>query len=101
MLGADGLNLALMVADSGIIDTAMNDLIARSQVMMAAENKGVKTSVKNHLVKWRGKVKKRVTKVCETDRFQEEIALYQEVIYWDEPQFFDEIDSVIKKLEWH
>lgn len=80
MLGADGLNLALMVADSGIIDTAMNDLIARSQVMMAAENKGVKTSVKNHLVKWRGKVKKRVTKVCETDRFQEEIALYQEVI---------------------
>lgn len=46
MLGADGLNLALMVADSGIIDTAMNDLIARSQVMMAAENKGVKTSVK-------------------------------------------------------
>lgn len=46
-----------MVADSGIIDTAMNDLIARSQVMMAAENKGVKTSVKNHLVKWRGKVK--------------------------------------------
>ncbi len=101
MLGADGLNLALMVADSGIIDTAMNDLIARSQVMMAAENKGVKTSVKNHLVKWRGKVKKRVTKVCETDRFQEEIALYQEVIHWDESQFFDEIDSVIKKLEWH
>ena len=101
MLGADGLNLALMVADSGIIDTAMNDLIARSQVMMAAENKGVKTSVKNHLVKWRGKVKKRVTKVCETDRFQEEIALYQEVIYWNEGQFFDDIDGVIKKLEWH
>ena len=101
MLGADGLNLALMVADSGIIDTAMNDLLARSQVMMAAENKGVKTSVKNHLVKWRGKVKKRVTKVCETDRFQQEIALYQEVIHWNEEQFFEEIDSVIKKLEWH
>ena len=38
MLGADGLNLALMVADSGIIDSAVNDLMARSQVMMMAEN---------------------------------------------------------------
>ncbi len=27
MLGADGLNLALMVADSGIIDSAVNDLM--------------------------------------------------------------------------
>ncbi len=31
MLGADGLNLALMVADSGIIDSAVNDLMARSR----------------------------------------------------------------------
>lgn len=51
MLGADGLNLALMVADSGIIDSAVNDLMARSQVMMMAENRGVKSSVKNHLLK--------------------------------------------------
>ncbi|MFA0194527.1 ATPase RavA stimulator ViaA [Vibrio artabrorum] len=101
MLGADGLNLALMVAESGIIETAMNDLIARSQVMMATESNGVKASVKNHLVKWRGKVKSRVTKVCEADRFQEEIALYQEVIYWNESQFFEEIEGVIEKLEWH
>ncbi|MCV5888213.1 hypothetical protein OFN71_33900, partial [Escherichia coli] len=68
MLGADGLNLALMVADSGIIDSAVNDLMARSQVMMMAENRGVKSSVKNHLLKWRGNVKKRITKVCETER---------------------------------
>ena len=64
MLGADGLNLALMIADSGIIDTAVNDLLARSQVMMMAENRGVANSVKNHLTKWRGSVKKRITKVC-------------------------------------
>ena len=69
MLGADGLNLALMVADSGIIDSAVNDLMARSQVMMMAENRGVKSSVKGHLLKWRGSVKKRITKVCETERF--------------------------------
>ncbi|WP_282176352.1 ATPase RavA stimulator ViaA [Vibrio nereis] len=101
MLGADGLNLALMVADSGIIDSAVNDLMARSQVMAMAENRGVKSSVKSHLLKWRGSVKKRITKVCETERFQQELALYQEVIHWDEERFFDEIPSIIKQLEWH
>ncbi|KJY84632.1 protein viaA [Vibrio galatheae] len=101
MLGVDGLNLALAIADSGIIDTAVNDLIARSQVMAMAENRGVKSSVKNHLLKWRGSVKKRITKVCETERFQQELALYQEVIHWDEERFFKEIPDVIKKLEWH
>ncbi len=101
MLGADGLNLALMVADSGIIDTAVNDLMARTQVMVVAENQGVKGSVKNHLLKWRGSVKKRITRVCETERFQQELALYQEVIHWDEERFFAEIPDVIKQLEWH
>ncbi|EFP95742.1 ATPase RavA stimulator ViaA [Vibrio caribbeanicus] len=101
MLGADGVNLILAIADSGIIDTAVNDLIARSQVMAVAERRGVRASVKNHLLKWRGNVKKRMTNVCETERFQQELALYQEVIYWNEEQFFDEIHSVIKKLEWH
>ncbi len=101
MLGADGLNLALMIADSGIIDSAVNDLMARSQVMAVAENRGVKSSVKNHILKWRGSVKKRITKVCETERFQQELALYQEVIHWDEQQFFDEIPTILKKLEWH
>ncbi|WP_038177301.1 ATPase RavA stimulator ViaA [Vibrio pacinii] len=101
MLGADGLNLVLAIADSGMLDSAVNELMARSQVMMVAENPGVKSSVKNHLLKWRGSVKKRITKVCETERFQQEIALYQEVIYWNESEFFERIPDVIRKLEWH
>jgi len=102
MLGADSLNLALMIADSGLIDTAINDLMARSQVMMVADNnRGVKTSMKNHLLKWRGKVKKKMTKVCETEHFRNELALYQEVIHWTEDEFFLNINDVIKRLEWH
>lgn len=101
MLGADGLNLALMIADSGIIDTAVNDLLARSQVMMMAEDRGVANSVKNHLTKWSGSVKKRITKVCETERFQQELTLYQEVIHWNEETFFTRINEIIKQLEWH
>ncbi len=101
MLGVDGLNLALMIADSGIIDTAVSDLMGRSQVMMMAESRGVKSSVKSHLLKWRGSVKKRITRVCETERFQQELGLYQEVIHWDEETFFERIPDVVKKLEWH
>ncbi|MCJ2377072.1 ATPase RavA stimulator ViaA [Vibrio sp. ZSDZ34] len=101
MLGADGLNLALMIADSGIVDSAVNDLMARSQMMAITENRSVKSSVKNHLAKWRGSVKKRMTKVCETERFQQELNLYQEVIHWDEERFFKDISDVVKKLEWH
>ncbi len=101
MLGADGLNLVLMIADSGIIDSAVNDLLGRSQVMMMAENRGVRASLKNHLAKWHGQVKKRLTRVCETERFQHELSLYQQVIYWDETQFFQRIPDVLKELEWH
>ncbi|WP_428775845.1 ATPase RavA stimulator ViaA [Vibrio sp.] len=101
MLGADALNIALSVADSGLIDSAVNDLLARSQLMVMTENRGVKTSVKNHLAKWRGRVKKRMTRVCETERFQQEIGLYQEVIHWDEAEFFEKIHQVVQKMEWH
>ncbi|MDW6004593.1 ATPase RavA stimulator ViaA [Vibrio mangrovi] len=101
MLGADGLNLAMMIADSGLIDTAVNELMAKTQLMLIAENRGMKTSVKNHLLKWRGQVKKRMTNVCETERFQQELTLYQEVIHWDEDTFFQKIPEVLKKLEWH
>jgi len=100
MLGADGLELVLMIADSGVIETAANDLLARSQLMLPGENQGVRTSVKNHLAKWRSNVKKRMTKVSESDACQQELALYQEVIHWDEETFFEKIEDVIEKLEW-
>lgn len=102
MLGADGVNLALMIADSGMIDSAINELIHRPQLMMVAENNpNMKRSIKGHLLKWRGSVKKRMTKVCETERFQKELALYQEVVYWDEATFFNKINDIVKQLEWH
>lgn len=101
MLGADGLNLAMMIAESGIIDSAVNDLIGRSQVLMIPENRALKASVKTHISKWRSNVKRRITKVCETDRFQQELMLYQEVIQWDEATFFEQISEVIERLDKH
>ena len=101
MLGADGLNLALMIADSGIIDAAVNGLMGRSQVMMMAEHRGVGTSMRKHLLKWRSQVRDRITKVGQTERLQQEIALYQEVIHWDEAHFFEQMPELVNQLQWH
>ncbi|WED24346.1 ATPase RavA stimulator ViaA [Vibrio sp. JC009] len=99
MLGADGLNLAMMVAESGIIDNAVNDLIGRSQLLMLPENSAIKASVKTHITKWRGRVTKRITKVCETERFQNELNLYQEVIYMTEEEFCRELPSIMQRFD--
>lgn len=101
MLGADGLNLIMMVAESGIIDSAVNDLIGRSQVLMIPENKALKASVNNQVTKWRNGVKRKITKACETERLQSELSLYQEVIHYDEETFFEKAPEIIKQLKWH
>ncbi len=101
MLGVDGLNLAMMVADSGIIDSAIDELLSHPQLMLVAENAGVNQSVQHQLLKWQGHVKTKMTRVCETEHYQQELALYQEVIHWDEREFFRRINEVVKSLEWH
>ncbi|OBT07999.1 protein viaA [Vibrio sp. UCD-FRSSP16_10] len=99
MLGVDALNLAMSVADSGMVETAVNDLIGRSQVLIAQEKPGMQASVKNHLRKWKGSVKKRMNKVSESEQIQEELSLYQKVIHWDEVQFERDIRSVVCELK--
>ncbi|MFC1235531.1 ATPase RavA stimulator ViaA [Vibrio sp. F74] len=101
MLGADGLNLIMMVAESGIIDTAVNDLIGRSQLLMIPENRAVKASVNNQITKWRNGVKRKITKACETERLLDELNLYQEVIHYDEDTFFEKAPDIVKQLQWH
>jgi uncharacterized protein with von Willebrand factor type A (vWA) domain len=101
MLGVDGINLAMMVAESGIIDSAVNELMSKPQMMLLAENGNVNRSVQHQLRKWQGQVKMKMTKVTETERFKQELALYQEVIHWNEATFFDRIDAFITPLEWH
>ncbi|WP_413283359.1 ATPase RavA stimulator ViaA [Vibrio sp. MA40-2] len=101
MLGADGLNLVMMVAESGIIDSAVNDLIGRSQLLMIPENKAIRASVNNQVNKWRNGIKRKITKACETDRLLNELNTYQEVIHFDEDTFYQKIGSIVEQLEWH
>jgi uncharacterized protein with von Willebrand factor type A (vWA) domain len=101
MLGIDGLNLAMMVAESGMIDSAVNELMSKPQLMLMAENHNVNRSIRQQLLKWQGQVKMKMTKVSETQCFKQELALYQEVIHWNEATFFQRIDEAIRPLEWH
>lgn len=76
MLGADALNLVMMVAESGMIDSSIAEILSRPQFLTAAKsNPNIKPTIKNHILKWRGKVKHKMTKVCETERIQDELAL--------------------------
>lgn len=102
MLGADALNLVLMVAESGMIDSSITEILSRPQFLTAAKsNPNIKPTIKNHILKWRGKVKHKMTKVCETERIQEELALYQDVIHWTESEFYHQLDDILVKLQWH
>ena len=99
---SEGLNFALMLAESGIIDNAVNELMMRPQLLMAAEsNPGIKEAMRNQVIKWRGQVLQRITKVSIEERYRQEIDLYQDVCKWEPDYFCQHADSVVKKLEGH
>ncbi|MDA9558125.1 ATPase RavA stimulator ViaA [Vibrio sp.] len=99
MLGADGINLALMVADSGLIEAAANDLMGRSQIVMMTRNRGVKASVRKHLQRWQKDVKKRVGLLSRSEELKNEITLYQTTVLLTEEAFLSQIDEIIHELE--
>ncbi|UTV30085.1 ATPase RavA stimulator ViaA [Photobacterium atrarenae] len=96
----ESINLALMLSESGIIDNAVQELMVRPQLMVAAEqNPGIKSAMKNQIMKWRGQVQQRISRVSVEERFLREIELYQQVSQWDPDYFFEHADGVVKKLE--
>ncbi|ELR65700.1 hypothetical protein C942_00785 [Photobacterium marinum] len=102
MPATDTLNLAMMLAESGIIDNAVNELMTRPQLLMAAEsNPDIKTAMKNQIIKWRGHIHKRMPSVSVEEQFKREIGLYQEACQWEPEYFIEQVDSVVKQLEGH
>jgi len=98
----ESVNIAMMLAESGIIDNAVHELMMRPQLMVAAEsNPGIKSAMKNQIMKWRGQVQQRVTKVSVETRFQREIEFYQEASQWEPEYFAEHAESIVKKLEGH
>ncbi|OZS44177.1 ATPase RavA stimulator ViaA [Photobacterium sanguinicancri] len=99
---SESINLAMMMAESGMVDSAIHELLMRPQLIMAAEaNPGIKMAMKNQIIKWRGQVQQRITKVSIEDRFKQEITLYEQAIKWNEEYFIAEADGIVKQLEGH
>lgn len=97
---SEGINLALMLAESGIIDNAVHEVMARPQLLMAAEaSPGIKGAMKNQVMKWRGQVKNKISNVSIEEQFSQELELYQAASNWSQEEFMDNIDTVIRKLE--
>ncbi|OEF27564.1 ATPase RavA stimulator ViaA [Vibrio rumoiensis] len=100
MLGIDALDIAVLLADAEMVEAAFHDLMGRSQLMpLVEQNKNIKTLVRNQLDKWKNKVTSKVKQVAQSEDLQTELALYQEVIHWNEEQFLFEIDELVVKLE--
>ncbi|MDO6707037.1 ATPase RavA stimulator ViaA [Photobacterium sp. 1_MG-2023] len=100
MAVTEGINLALMLTESGIIENAVNELMTRPQLMMAAESSpGIKSSMKHQVQKWRGYVQHRIAKVDVADRFNQELTLYQTVRQWSSDEFMENAEQVVRDLE--
>lgn len=98
MLGADALHLALTVTDTAMIEAAVNELIAKTDIIPVARKRGVGRSVKTQIKLWKSKTKHKASHVCETKQFSEEIALYQEVIQLSEKEFMQQLESICDRL---
>ncbi|MGF1771790.1 ATPase RavA stimulator ViaA [Vibrio wakamikoensis] len=98
MLGADGLNLALMVAESGMIDSAVREIMQHTEFMGLGNEDSVKQSLTASMAKWTQSVKRKLVKTQQTDSIQAELNLYQYAVYLTESEFDQNVEDIIEKL---
>lgn len=100
MLGIDALEIATLLADAEMVEAALQDLMARSQLSPIVEqNRYIKSLVQSHLSKWKNKTSSKVKKAVESEDLQTELALYQQVIHWQEDQFLEQVDDLLAQLK--
>lgn len=96
----EGLNLALMLAESGMIDSAVNEIMVRPQLLMAAEaTLGIKASIQNQMLKWRAQMTRNLSKVSISENIQQEFKFYEQAKDWDEETFLAKSGDIVKSLE--
>lgn len=100
MLSAESLNLGLMLAESGVLENAVNELMAKPQLMVLTERSpAAKRAIKSHIRRWRHGVKRRLSSECMTEELKQEIDLYQQLVQMDEQAFSQNSSKLIKQLE--
>lgn len=98
VLGADGLNLALMVAESGMIDSAVREIMQHTDLMALGNEDSVKQSLTASMAKWSKSVKRKLVKTQDEDSIQIELNLYQQAVYMTESEFDDNLGSLVAQL---
>lgn len=99
MLGIDAFNLALSVLESGVLDSVMEELTSGYQAYALSDKPSVKSVVNQQLNRWQYRLKRSALQASETPQLQSELALYQEVVLWDEEKFASESAAVMAKLD--
>ncbi|SEG04705.1 ATPase RavA stimulator ViaA [Vibrio hangzhouensis] len=98
MLGADSLNLAIMVAESGIIDSAVRDIMSQTDLLSLSSDDSVKDSLTASMAKWTKSVKRKLVKSQPGDTIQDELNLYQDAVYMSEQEFTAKLDSIVDQI---
>ncbi len=98
MLGFDEINMAMMVAESGVLDSAINDLMTKVEFLAVAENAKVNELAREHIHQWSHDAQRRVARVFEESHLQHELSLYRETLKLSESAFYIYLPKLLEKL---
>ncbi|WP_163134286.1 ATPase RavA stimulator ViaA [Agarivorans sp. Alg241-V36] len=95
----DSLQFGVMLAESGLLDEAVREVMMRPQLMMIAESSpGIQSSMKNQVSKWKNQIRAQLGQITIEEKFAEEIALYQRSIELDSAGFSQQLDELLIQL---
>jgi uncharacterized protein with von Willebrand factor type A (vWA) domain len=100
MLGGHEIELIMSIAESGIIENAMADIRSIPKISRYFGPKpNLKSSMKDQLKGWKRTVKRKMVSASGLSSIQQEFALYQEALQWNEETFNKQIPSLLNTLE--
>ncbi len=100
MLGGEELELIMAIADSGIIESVMSDILSMPQITGFLEsNPDLTLSLKDQLSHWEKTVKRKMRMASDLPSIQQEITLYQQTCDWSKDTFNQQIYSLLRTLE--
>ncbi|WP_211236265.1 ATPase RavA stimulator ViaA [Aliagarivorans marinus] len=98
----DSVQLGVMLAESGLLDEAVREVMLKPQLMMMAESSAdIKSAMKGQLSKWRGQLQQQLSRVPQEQRFAKEIQQYQLAIEMDAVDFALHVDDIVEGLAEH
>ena len=95
----DSLQFGVMLAESGLLDEAVREVMMRPQLMMIAESSpGIQSAMKSQVSKWKSQIRAQLGQTTIEEKFAEEIALYQGCIELDSAGFSQQLDDLMIQL---